>query len=188
MVLPISWNLASNQRLTVDLELSNACNFRCPICTHAYRDKPEQTLGQSFARMPTMMSLPLFERAIEECNRVASRVELGFFGEQTLPPRYLEFLAKLKQSSRCTPAPSPNGCRPKPDVAKICHRAIHVWTATIGAKTARCVAACARRAAKRPSTYKGPHSKGQGKWGTDTHSPRIDPSGFPGLAGQNFVF
>ncbi|MEZ5980378.1 MAG: hypothetical protein R3F34_19495 [Planctomycetota bacterium] len=34
--------------------------------------------------------------SLDECQRVAGWVELGFFGEQTLHPHYLDYLDALK--------------------------------------------------------------------------------------------
>lgn len=96
----VSPEYAPHERLRVDLELTNACNFRCPICPHSLGvsgAKGGALPGMSpFNRRRGLMSRALFERAVDECNRVASHVELGFFGEQTLHPDYLEFLDHLR--------------------------------------------------------------------------------------------
>ncbi|MFT4976143.1 MAG: MoaA/NifB/PqqE/SkfB family radical SAM enzyme, partial [Myxococcota bacterium] len=95
MMLPRSRALPMGQRLVVDIELSNTCNFRCPICPHAYKGKPELTLGEPFSRRGAFMTPEVFHRAVDECNRVARSVEIGFFGEQTLHKRYHEYLRSL---------------------------------------------------------------------------------------------
>jgi len=87
--------LPRNKRLVVDIELSNVCNFRCPICPHAYKGKPDQTLGDPFVRKGSFMEPEVFARAVDECNRVARSVEIGFFGEQTLHKRYHEYIRSL---------------------------------------------------------------------------------------------
>lgn len=98
---PRSPEYGPNERLRVDLELTNACNFRCPICPHSLGTSGAVNgalEGMSpFNRTRGLMSSDVFDRAIDECNRVASHVELGFFGEQTMHPSYLEYLGRLKQ-------------------------------------------------------------------------------------------
>ena len=49
-----------------------------------------------------MITDEVFERAVSECERTASRVELGFFGEQTLHKRYINFIQALKDRSFIT--------------------------------------------------------------------------------------
>ncbi len=48
-----------------------------------------------YNRKHGMMAGQVFERAVEECRRAARAVELGFFGEQTLHPNYLAYIAAL---------------------------------------------------------------------------------------------
>ena len=94
--LPASRSLPPDQQLVVDIELTNICNFRCPICPHGNKDLPENKLGEPFVRRGAFMSDAVFARAVDECNRVARVVELGFFGEQTLHRNYHERLRALK--------------------------------------------------------------------------------------------
>ncbi len=86
----------SGEGLRVSIELTNTCNFTCPICPQAYK-ADEQPGGSPYNRRQGMMSEPVFRRAVEECNRVAETVELGFFGEQTLHPKYVDYLRAMKQ-------------------------------------------------------------------------------------------
>ncbi len=89
--------LNDEQRLIVGIEFTNACNFRCPICPQSYRyKKEEQPAGAKYDRKIGTITMPVFLRMIEECERVAKTVELNFFGEQTLHPKYHEFLAIMK--------------------------------------------------------------------------------------------
>jgi hypothetical protein len=92
---------SASERLRIDLELTNTCNFRCPICPHslglAGAVKGALPGRAPFHRKRGLMSRAVFERAVAECQRVASHVELGFFGEQTLHPQYLEFLGALHE-------------------------------------------------------------------------------------------
>lgn len=96
--LPASPALASEDRLIVGLEFTNACNFRCPICPQAYRYKKQpQPAGARYDRPIGLIDDEVLHRIVQECERVAKTVELNFFGEQTLHPKYLEYLAVLAQ-------------------------------------------------------------------------------------------
>lgn len=92
---PRSRWLTRSEKLVVDIELSNVCNFRCPICPHAYKGQSDKTLGDPFARKAGFMAPAVFQRAVDECNRVARSVEIGFFGEQTLHKNYHEYIRSL---------------------------------------------------------------------------------------------
>ncbi|MCC7012690.1 MAG: radical SAM protein [Planctomycetes bacterium] len=94
--LPVSRELAANERLRVSIELTNICNFSCPFCPQAYKHEALAPAGAPYNRRQGMMAPELFERAVAECNRAADTVELGFFGEQTLHKRYVEFLRALQ--------------------------------------------------------------------------------------------
>ncbi|MDO6476479.1 radical SAM protein [Alteromonas sp. 1_MG-2023] len=84
---------APDKRLIVGLELTNACNFRCPICPQSYRyAKKPQPAGAAYDRAIGNISVAVFRRVVDECERVAKMVELNFFGEQTLHPKYHDFL------------------------------------------------------------------------------------------------
>ncbi|RDV25059.1 radical SAM protein [Alteromonas aestuariivivens] len=89
--------LEEEQRLIVGIEFTNACNFRCPICPQAYRySKQPQPAGAVYDRQIGNITSPVFHRIVDECERVAKTVELNFFGEQTLHPKYHEFLTVMK--------------------------------------------------------------------------------------------
>jgi radical SAM protein with 4Fe4S-binding SPASM domain len=97
-VPPDSRLLPTGERLRVSIELTNICNFSCPFCPQAYK-RGEQPGGSPYDRRQGQMSEAVFTRALAECQRVADTVELGFFGEQTLHPRYVEYLRRMKE--RC---------------------------------------------------------------------------------------
>jgi radical SAM protein with 4Fe4S-binding SPASM domain len=84
------------ERLSVSLELTNACNFRCPICPQATRHAERLPGSRPYNRATGFISRAVFERAVGECQRVARRVELGFFGEQTLHPAFIPFMRALE--------------------------------------------------------------------------------------------
>jgi sulfatase maturation enzyme AslB (radical SAM superfamily) len=95
--LPRSPELAAAERLRVSIELTNICNFSCPFCPQAYKHAESAPAGSPYNRRQGMMGPELFARAVDECNRAADTVELGFFGEQTLHERYVEYLLSMKQ-------------------------------------------------------------------------------------------
>jgi sulfatase maturation enzyme AslB (radical SAM superfamily) len=94
---PRSPDYPQDRRLRVDLELTNACNFRCPICPQSFAQGVVTQAGAPYTRTVGQMSPEVFERAVDECQRVAGWVELGFFGEQTLHRRYFEYLDRLRE-------------------------------------------------------------------------------------------
>ncbi|MFT7169919.1 MAG: organic radical activating enzyme [Paracoccaceae bacterium] len=96
--LPVSNQLPRAERLRLSIELTNICNFTCPFCPQAHKGK-EQPAGSPYDRRQGRMADEVFERALAEAERVAETVELGFFGEQTLHPRYAEFLRRMKTRS-----------------------------------------------------------------------------------------
>ncbi len=90
-------SLDESKRLIVGIEFTNACNFRCPICPQSFRYASEpQPAGAPYDRKIGNLSQNAFNRILSECEKVAKTVELNFFGEQTLHPKYLLFLDKLK--------------------------------------------------------------------------------------------
>ncbi|MCB9913722.1 MAG: radical SAM protein [Planctomycetes bacterium] len=96
--LPVSSVLPPGERLRLSLELTNVCNFTCPFCPQAYKHGA-QPGGSPYDRRQGMMSDEVFARALAEAERVADTVELGFFGEQTLHPAYVERLLAMRERS-----------------------------------------------------------------------------------------
>jgi pyruvate-formate lyase-activating enzyme len=94
--LPRSPDYAPHERLRVSLEFTNLCNFSCPFCPQAWRDGPTPA-GAPYDRERGMLAPAVFERAVDECQRVADTLEIGFFGEQTLHARYVEYLLALRE-------------------------------------------------------------------------------------------
>jgi len=100
--LPASPYYIAAARLNVSIELTNICNFSCPFCPQAYKSDPTTPGGSPYNRRQGMITDEVFERAVAECERTASRVELGFFGEQTLHKRYIQFIQALKDRAFTT--------------------------------------------------------------------------------------
>jgi hypothetical protein len=93
--LPRSRDYAPEERLRVSLEFTNLCNFTCPFCPQAWRDESTPA-GAPYDRKLGMLAPNVFERVVDECQRVADTLEIGFFGEQTLHKRYIEYMLALK--------------------------------------------------------------------------------------------
>ena len=95
--LPSSRVFADSERLAVSIELTNVCNFRCPICPVSFRkDKAAQPAGAPYDRPYGYMEDAVFERAVDECRRTARTVNFSFFGEQTLHPHYARLMRTLR--------------------------------------------------------------------------------------------
>ena len=101
-MLPVSPYYAEGNRLSVSIELTNICNFTCPFCPQAYKNKSTTPGGSPYNRRQGMITEEVFHRALSECNRTAARLELGFFGEQTLHKHYVSFLHELRQRNFST--------------------------------------------------------------------------------------
>ncbi len=96
---PRSREYAPDERLCVSIELTNICNFVCPFCPQAYKHAAATPGGAPYDRRQGFMTRAVFDRAVDECERVARRVELGFFGEQTLHAHYAELVRSLAKRS-----------------------------------------------------------------------------------------
>lgn len=86
----------------VDLELSSACNMRCPMC---------YTITEAFKEQVglTMMDPALFKRLVDECSRYGVySVRLSLRGEPTIHPKFLGLAryakAKIPEVSMLTNA------------------------------------------------------------------------------------
>ncbi len=84
-----------NRQLSVAIEMTNACNFRCRICPQAHRGGTAGT-SAPYYRPVGYMSPEVWQRSVEESRRVAHSVTLSFFGEQLVHPRYRELVQDLE--------------------------------------------------------------------------------------------
>jgi len=117
--LPVSRPFEPHEKLVVSLEFTNVCNFKCPFCPQAYEDLPMQPGGSPYDRKHGFMSRAVFDRAVAECRHVARIVELGFFGEQTLHPLYLDFMSTL--------ASRPFQLETNTNVSMVTHDMMRAW-------------------------------------------------------------
>jgi len=79
------------KKFVMQPEFTNHCNFKCIFCPHsAYRKKSEA--GNQFNREKGYMSRKLFDLFLENAEKYARCIRIGFFGEQMLHPKFEEYI------------------------------------------------------------------------------------------------
>jgi len=81
----------------LDLELSSACNLRCPMCPTVHISDPSfKKLGCDSAMMPADM----FKRAVDEARRHEDfcSIKLNYRGESTLHPQIVDFISYARDA------------------------------------------------------------------------------------------
>jgi len=99
----------------VNVEVSSACNSRCPMCPHGYSD-----MGRS--GRPGLMSLDVLERVLANVRANCTLVNLYLFGEPLLHPE-LPRMVEMTRALGMAAATSTNGILLTPDVAAELRRA-----------------------------------------------------------------
>lgn len=79
------------RKLIMQPEFTNHCNFKCLMCPQSVYKK-ESEGGNLFNRKKGYMGMDLFDLFLENANKYARRVLIGFFGEPLLHPRFNEFI------------------------------------------------------------------------------------------------
>ena len=80
-------------------EFTNHCNFKCRFCPHSvYRKRSDG--GNQFNREKGYMSDELFNLALENAEKYANLVTIGFFGEPLLHPKFEDYV-KAFPTERC---------------------------------------------------------------------------------------
>jgi len=79
----------------MSIELTNKCNFRCSYCPHSTRGQEVSDDVNPFDRPQGFMSQETFDLALAAADRSAASLSFGFFGEQTLHPRYSELIRSI---------------------------------------------------------------------------------------------
>jgi len=88
----------SMRRLAFQPEFTNHCNFKCRFCPHSvYRKRSEG--GNQFNREKGFMSDELFNLVLENSEKYANLVTIGFFGEPMLHPKFEDYV-KLFPANR----------------------------------------------------------------------------------------
>lgn len=87
------------KKLTLQPEFTNHCNFRCRFCPHSvYRQQSDG--GNRFSREKGYMSNELFGLVLENAAKYAKRVQIGFFGEPLLHPKFEEYITSFPAGRR----------------------------------------------------------------------------------------
>lgn len=97
--------------LLVDLELSTACNLKCPMCyttTKAFRAKSRKKF----------MDYGLFRKIIDEIAGKVPAIRLSLRGEPTLHPRFLDCIAYAKAKGIGEVSALTNGSKLSKDLFK----------------------------------------------------------------------
>jgi sulfatase maturation enzyme AslB (radical SAM superfamily) len=87
------------KKLIIQPEFTNHCNFRCRFCPHSvYRQQSDG--GNRFNRDKGHMSDELFSLVLENAAKYAKRVQIGFFGEPLLHPKFGEYITSFPANRR----------------------------------------------------------------------------------------
>jgi sulfatase maturation enzyme AslB (radical SAM superfamily) len=78
--------------LSMQIELTNHCNFKCVYCPHAIYGDDAGPSGNPFNRPKGYISQELWIKAMDAANRHARALTIGFFGEQLLHKRFDQFI------------------------------------------------------------------------------------------------
>lgn len=90
-------HIVANFPIHLDLELSSACNLRCPMCPTVHISDPSfKKLGQDSA----MMSVDMFRQAIDEAKQHEDfcSIKLNYRGESTLHPQIVDLIAYARDA------------------------------------------------------------------------------------------
>lgn len=82
---------------SVQIELTNKCNYRCSFCPQAYYKNPNYK-DAPFDRRKGYMDFDTFKKSLEQCKKFSKEINFSFFGEPTLHPEYEKFLKYLKNN------------------------------------------------------------------------------------------
>jgi len=74
--------------ISVQIELTNHCNYSCRMCPHT---------DELLTREKGFMSFSLFEKLALECFEVSKEINYSFFGKQTLHPRFRDVMLFLEE-------------------------------------------------------------------------------------------
>ncbi len=78
-------------------EFTNHCNFRCIYCPHSVYQKKSNG-GNQFNRIKGHMSEELWNLVLENANKHACYLGLGFFGEPLLHPAFQQYIEMIPKN------------------------------------------------------------------------------------------
>jgi radical SAM protein with 4Fe4S-binding SPASM domain len=87
-------------KIQASIELTNYCNMKCRFCPHAVYKQPASPSGNLYNRPQGYMTDETFARVLENAQHYREIV-LGFFGEQTLHPKFTERVRALREATTC---------------------------------------------------------------------------------------
>jgi len=82
---------------SVQIELTNHCNYKCKFCPQAYYKDPLYK-DTPFDRKKGYMSFETFKRSVTQCKNFAQEINFSYFGEPTLHPEYRKMFRWLKHN------------------------------------------------------------------------------------------
>jgi radical SAM protein with 4Fe4S-binding SPASM domain len=82
---------------SVQIELTNHCNFRCKFCPQAYYRNSNYS-SSPFDRKKGYMTFETFKKSVEQARKFSKEINFSFFGEPTLHPEYFKFFKYLKKN------------------------------------------------------------------------------------------
>lgn len=82
---------------SVQIELTNHCNYRCGFCPQSIYKNPAYSEAP-FDRQKGYMEFALFKRAFDQAREFANEVNFSFFGEPTLHPEYNRIFRYMMQN------------------------------------------------------------------------------------------
>lgn len=82
-------------KLQASVELTNYCNMRCRFCPHSVYKKGTSPTGNLYNRPQGYMSDETFELVLRNA-KYLREVVLGFFGEQTMHPKFAQYAQRLR--------------------------------------------------------------------------------------------
>ncbi len=92
----IRWGLLKRKPVSsIQIELTNHCNYTCPQCPQSQWKNP--TFSQvPFNRTKGIMDFDLFTKVVDQASQIANEINFSFFGEPMMIPeftRYMNYLA-----------------------------------------------------------------------------------------------
>lgn len=84
----------------LDLELSSACNLKCPMCHTVYIEDPSFAKYKEQRMQESLMTFEMYKKAIDEAVKYKHfhSVKLNFRGESSLHPQIIEFIKYAKNN------------------------------------------------------------------------------------------
>jgi len=86
----------SKRKYVFNPELTNCCNYKCIFCPHSWRGK-DTPGGNKFDRPLGYMGRDIYGLVLDNAEKYAKSMCLGFFGEPMLHPKFREYVELVPQ-------------------------------------------------------------------------------------------